>query len=608
MQPSKIDHELLATEVTRAQAGELGAFHGLVVRFQDMAVGYAFSLLGDYHLAEDAAQEAFLDAFRKLPTLRHPEAFVSWLRTVVFKHCDRLRRCRPVTEPLAVEDGRLTADDMEPGRAAEQAETARLVGQAIGSLPPGQREVVSLYYIGQRSGRQVATFLDLPLTTVKKRLHDAKPKLRRSMSGMAKQFLESNRPSRDTQFADRVLRLASPDPSDDAAAIYNLFEAEDHPARDQWRAGRLADSHADWNVSRVAFAHDDEGVERLVAALNAYDLTMRIGTAEVRAAGINGDVVHADLAGQRSEVLERAAAAAVETMRESGYDLAIAFDDDALWLRQGFTRGWRALTWRVATADLPPGAAPALERIDAVHHDDLAAAYNATHGELTGTVRRPTYRQNKHPGLFKVYRWNAGGDTTGYVSVDPESSNGCLWVDELAGDAGKCLRALRSIADGLGCEEMLFDRLHYKSPVGVRLRQMSSCRLATGTRLGKARWYLLKIVDLKSTMTKLAPMLHARLRASELSDWRGTLTIELRDDGTEEAVTLVVQDGGVKVRSGATGNNAIAGNQAIAQLLLGTEDPAEIVAVNGIALQGDAKRLLPVLFPPQHPQMENQAL
>ena len=425
---------------------------------------------------------------------------------------------------------------------------------------------------------------------------------------MAKQFLESNRPSRDARFADRVLRLASPDPSDDAGAIYNLFEAEDHPARDQWRAGRLADSHADWGTSRVAFARDGDGGEQLVAALTAYDLTMRIGNAQVRAAGINGDVVHPDIAGQRGEILEQAAAAAVGAMRNAGYDLAIAFDDDALWLNQGFTRGWRALTWRVAVADLPAGAAPELERIDAVHRDDLAAAYNVTHGDLTGTVRRPTYRLNKHPGLFKTYRWNAVGDTTGYVSVDPESSNGCLWVDELAGDAGECLTALRSIAGGLDCEDLLFDRLHYKSPVGVRLRQMSSCRLATGTRLGKARWYLLRIVDLKSTMTKLAPMLHERLRASELADWHGTLSIELRANGAEEAVTLAVQEGGVKVQSGATGNNTIAGNQAIAQLLLGTEDPAEIVAVNGIALHGDAKRLLPVLFPPQHPQMENQAL
>lgn len=50
----------LADTVRRAQGGELTAFRELVVRFQDMVVGYAFSLLGDFHLAEDAAQEAFL--------------------------------------------------------------------------------------------------------------------------------------------------------------------------------------------------------------------------------------------------------------------------------------------------------------------------------------------------------------------------------------------------------------------------------------------------------------------------------------------------------------------------------------------------------------------
>ena len=55
-------------------------------------------------------------------------------------------------------------------------------------------------------------------------------------------------------------------------------------------------------------------------------------------------------------------------------------------------------------------------------------------------------------------------------------------------------------------------------------------------------------------------------------------------------------------------DNAIVGGQAIAQLLLGCESADEIVAVNGIEVRGDATRLLPILFPPQHPQMENQAL
>jgi len=52
--------------IIRAQAGDLDAFGTLVQRFQDMAVGYAYSILGDFHLAQDAAQEAFIEAYRNL--------------------------------------------------------------------------------------------------------------------------------------------------------------------------------------------------------------------------------------------------------------------------------------------------------------------------------------------------------------------------------------------------------------------------------------------------------------------------------------------------------------------------------------------------------------
>ena len=70
----------------------------------------------------------------------------------------------------------------------------------------------------------------------------------------------------------------------------------------------------------------------------------------------------------------------------------------------------------------------------------------------------------------------------------------------------------------------------------------------------------------------------------------------------------MVQDGGVEVRDGAAGTNAVSGGQAVAQLLLGCEDADEVVAVNGMELRGSASELLPVLFPALHPQMENQAL
>ena len=58
----------------RAQAGDLAAYDAVVRRFQDMAVGYAYSLVGDFHLAEDAAQEAFIEAYLDLNKLQEPAA------------------------------------------------------------------------------------------------------------------------------------------------------------------------------------------------------------------------------------------------------------------------------------------------------------------------------------------------------------------------------------------------------------------------------------------------------------------------------------------------------------------------------------------------------
>jgi len=69
----------LTTLVTSAQAGNDRAFCGLARRFQAMAYGYAYAILSDLHLTQDAAQEAFLEAYRCLPGLEHPEAFTACL-------------------------------------------------------------------------------------------------------------------------------------------------------------------------------------------------------------------------------------------------------------------------------------------------------------------------------------------------------------------------------------------------------------------------------------------------------------------------------------------------------------------------------------------------
>ena len=68
------------------------AFGQLVKHFQDMAYGCAYALLGDVQLAEDAAQEAFITAYRELNQLQEPKAFGGWFRQIVRTQCVHLTR------------------------------------------------------------------------------------------------------------------------------------------------------------------------------------------------------------------------------------------------------------------------------------------------------------------------------------------------------------------------------------------------------------------------------------------------------------------------------------------------------------------------------------
>src|ERR1051326_8866038 len=105
--------------VKQARGGDIEAFDRIVRRLQDMAVGYAYSLLGDFHLAEDTAQEAFIAAYCHLAQLRTVEAFSGWFQSILLRSCRQLRRReRFRTIPLE-EAGELICRAPGPGEAAE---------------------------------------------------------------------------------------------------------------------------------------------------------------------------------------------------------------------------------------------------------------------------------------------------------------------------------------------------------------------------------------------------------------------------------------------------------------------------------------------------------
>ena len=130
--------------VERAASGDSGAFDYIVRAYQSRAVLQAFAVLHSRAMAEDAAQEAFLQAWRDLPTLREPATFAAWLRRIVFKFADRQRRREKPTVPLeAIAE---TAGDENPAEVVARSETQAQVRDIVATLAPGERDAVVLFY------------------------------------------------------------------------------------------------------------------------------------------------------------------------------------------------------------------------------------------------------------------------------------------------------------------------------------------------------------------------------------------------------------------------------------------------------------------------------
>jgi RNA polymerase sigma factor (sigma-70 family) len=212
-----------AEVVAQIQRGEPDSFSELVSSFQDMAVGYAYSILGDFHLAEDAAQEAFLDAYRHLRDLREPLAFPGWLRRIVFKHCDRRTRKRSPTLVSIEEAFETRSSTPSPEDMAERNEMTVRLTDALHELPEKQRAVLVLYHMSGHSLAELSEFLNVPVGTVKKRLHDGREKLREILTDEVADDLRSRRPSRDSRFAEGVVEILQAARAGDTERVKSLL-------------------------------------------------------------------------------------------------------------------------------------------------------------------------------------------------------------------------------------------------------------------------------------------------------------------------------------------------------------------------------------------------
>ena len=155
--------------VERAQRGDHDAFAVLAGVFVARLDAAARLILRDHELARDAVQEGFIRAWRNLPTLRDPDRFEAWLRSLVVRSCiDTLRRRgrRPIEVEL------LPIDGPSIGRHRDSIIADRdLLDLALRRLRPEQRAVVVLHYYLGMPLPDVAAALGIPLGTAKSRHH-----------------------------------------------------------------------------------------------------------------------------------------------------------------------------------------------------------------------------------------------------------------------------------------------------------------------------------------------------------------------------------------------------------------------------------------------------
>ncbi len=171
--------------IAAALAGSDSAFEELVLRYQDRLYHTIYRLLGHAEDAQDVVQETFLSAYQSLDGFKGESQFYTWLyRIAVNNAISYKRRRRPglSLERMSQEDGMNDpADPSElsrPGFALERQEEEQTLMRALGQLSPDHRTVLVLKDLQGQKYEEMAEVLDVPVGTIRSRLHRARLELR----------------------------------------------------------------------------------------------------------------------------------------------------------------------------------------------------------------------------------------------------------------------------------------------------------------------------------------------------------------------------------------------------------------------------------------------
>lgn len=184
--------------IQRILSGDDVAFSILVDKYQKSVHALVWRKIGDFHYAEEITQDTFLQVYKKLPTLRDPYQFAGWLYVIANRRClNWLRRQKSAIQSL--EDTRV--DEVEKlsythylseHREAEAEERRReIVKKLLEKLPESERTVMTLFYLGEMTMKEISKFLGVSVKTISSRLSRARKRLREKEEALVQEVLGS---------------------------------------------------------------------------------------------------------------------------------------------------------------------------------------------------------------------------------------------------------------------------------------------------------------------------------------------------------------------------------------------------------------------------------
>ena len=165
-----------AALIHRCQTGDKEAFRMLVDQYRSALFGTAYLMARDRGLAEDAVQEALIQIWKHLPSLRIRSSIKAWMvRIVVNELNQQFRKKQLPTVPLEMAEVRGEPDEAEPGIIRK--EEYQSIKQALDKLPSEQREIVILHYFSELTVPEIAAAVNQREGTIKSRLSRALDRL-----------------------------------------------------------------------------------------------------------------------------------------------------------------------------------------------------------------------------------------------------------------------------------------------------------------------------------------------------------------------------------------------------------------------------------------------